>query len=529
MNSADLSVFIDCIPNNVVIYKYVEGEFIFIAINKDAIKTEKLSQDVIGKRLIDVYPGVKEFGLYELLQKAYDTGEEQELNMNYYHDSRIQGWRKNIIRKMPNGNIIVFYQDLNKEKYLENERNILNNIIDNSVNQLFIFDSKTLHFTYANKTALEMMGYTLQELSELTPIDIKPMFTKKLFLKTIEPLLNGEKEFLVFETQHQKKDASLYHVEIRIQLSIIQGRKQFIVFAHDINERKKSLKKLEQSEKKFKIIAETSLMGIFIYKEKYLYANDSFLKMCGYSLNELKELPAWTFAEDQYKDMVKNIVERRLKGEEFPYTYNDVKFITKGGVIRSMRVMSQTIEYEDGYAGLGTVMDITDIQEAKENLKLLATTDSLTKIANRYKTNLEIDIELLRTKRFGEPFSLIMIDIDYFKKINDTYGHDRGDIVLETLADIISEEIREVDTFGRWGGEEFMLLLPNQTSGPALLVAQKLRLLIETYVFDEIGSLTISIGVSQYEDLDNKENLLKRVDSALYIAKDEGRNRVVYR
>ena len=72
-------------------------------------------------------------------------------------------------------------------------------------------------------------------------------------------------------------------------------------------------------------------------------------------------------------------------------------------------------------------------------------------------------------------------------------------------------------------------LLPNQTSGPALLVAQKLRLLIETYVFDEIGSLTISIGVSQYEDLDNKENLLKRVDSALYIAKDEGRNRVVYR
>jgi len=528
MNSTeDLKIFIDCIPDNVVIYRYEDGEFIFDAVNKNALQTEKITLDVIGKRLIDVYPSVKEFGLYALLEKAYRTGEPQELAMEYYKDNRIQGWRKNSIRKMPDGNIIVFYQNVDQTKYLENERDILHNIIDNSVNQLFIFDAKTLHFSYANLTALSMMGYTLQELKRLTPIDIKPNFTKKQFLNLLEPLIKHEEEYLVFETVHQRKDSSKYHVEIRLQLSTIEGKEQFIVFAHDISERMSYLRQLQQSEEKFKKITETSLMGIFIYKEKYLYANDAFLEMSGYTFEELKELPAWVFVEENYKEMVKSIVLRRLQGEEFPYVYNDVKFITKSGEARDMRVMSQTIEYENGYAGLGTIMDISDLQEAKENLKVLATTDSLTKIANRYKTNLEIDIEFLRTKRFGEPFSLIMIDIDHFKNINDTYGHDTGDMILATLADIISKEIREVDIFGRWGGEEFMLLLPNQRSGPALLVAQKLKHLVENYNFETIKNLTISLGVSQLEDLDDKETLLKRVDAALYMAKEQGRNLVV--
>mgnify|MGYP001120132261 CR=1 FL=1 len=158
----------------------------------------------------------------------------------------------------------------------------------------------------------------------------------------------------------------------------------------------------------------------------------------------------------------------------------------------------------------------------------MATVDSLTGIYNRYKTNEEIEIEIGRNRRYEEDFALVMFDIDYFKAVNDTYGHEVGDYVLQEISTVVGNEIRESDCFGRWGGEEFMLILPKLNREEALHVSEKLRTKIGRHDFKDVGHITVSVGVAVFTPKDTKETILKRVDDALYRAKDEGRNRVVF-
>jgi len=131
-----------------------------------------------------------------------------------------------------------------------------------------------------------------------------------------------------------------------------------------------------------------------------------------------------------------------------------------------------------------------------------------------------------------EPFSVLMLDIDYFKKINDTYGHLAGDFVLKEFVKIIRDKIRSSDILGRFGGEEFVLILPNTKVSGALKLAQRIKDEVENHLF-EYGKdkikFTTSIGITSSSLNDNVETLLERVDEALYDAKKKGRNRIEYR
>jgi len=120
-----------------------------------------------------------------------------------------------------------------------------------------------------------------------------------------------------------------------------------------------------------------------------------------------------------------------------------------------------------------------------------------------------------------------MFDIDYFKKVNDTYGHDVGDYVLQELSRIILNNIRETDSFGRWGGEEFMLLLPYTSQEKIMEIAEKIRKTVQEHTFKDVKQITVSIGVTLYKKDEGISQLIKRVDIALYEAKSHGRNQVV--
>ncbi|MCH9740971.1 MAG: GGDEF domain-containing protein, partial [Epsilonproteobacteria bacterium] len=124
-------------------------------------------------------------------------------------------------------------------------------------------------------------------------------------------------------------------------------------------------------------------------------------------------------------------------------------------------------------------------------------------------------------------FSIILFDIDYFKCINDTYGHNAGDKVLVELARLVNLGLRESDIFARWGGEEFVILSRYSTAHQAQLLASRLRKDIESYSFDIVKKMTCSFGVTQFKADDSKAQLFNRVDDALYEAKDNGRNQVV--
>ena len=119
-----------------------------------------------------------------------------------------------------------------------------------------------------------------------------------------------------------------------------------------------------------------------------------------------------------------------------------------------------------------------------------------------------------------------MLDIDKFKNFNDTYGHQKGDEILKDLSKIISKNTRQTDTFARWGGEEFVKILPNASLQDAKAVAEGLRKIIQEYTFSDDLKVTCSFGVSEFRDDDTKESVMKRADEALYIAKENGRNKV---
>lgn len=161
-----------------------------------------------------------------------------------------------------------------------------------------------------------------------------------------------------------------------------------------------------------------------------------------------------------------------------------------------------------------------------ERFKFLAETDRLTGLFNKGKFNEVLKKEVERAKRYKRPLSLIIFDIDHFKRINDTYGHKVGDEVLKELAKIIKSVIRKADFVARWGGEEFVILAPETDLDGALNLAEKLRQTVEKHQFPTVKNVTISLGVAQYIDGETPEEFIIRADMALYKAKENGRNRV---
>lgn len=168
------------------------------------------------------------------------------------------------------------------------------------------------------------------------------------------------------------------------------------------------------------------------------------------------------------------------------------------------------------------------IQERTEELQRLASTDVLTGLYNRRYFNSVMNAELARARRYGTPFALIIFDIDFFKRINDVYGHQVGDQVLVKIALLATNNIRDVDILARWGGEEFAILTMNGELRSAYNLAESLRKLIESFPFSDVGQVTCSFGVTEFREGDDHDEMLKRADKNMYLAKEAGRNHVVF-
>jgi diguanylate cyclase (GGDEF)-like protein len=162
-----------------------------------------------------------------------------------------------------------------------------------------------------------------------------------------------------------------------------------------------------------------------------------------------------------------------------------------------------------------------------ERQQQLALTDSLTGCVNRRSFEMQLERDLRLATRMRQPVSLIMLDIDHFKRVNDTHGHDAGDAALRFLADVLRDELRGVDTAARYGGEEFAVILPQANLDGALIVAERLRARLETTDIPAIGRITASFGIATFPlHANSRTQLVSAADRALYDAKHEGRNRV---
>lgn len=203
-----------------------------------------------------------------------------------------------------------------------------------------------------------------------------------------------------------------------------------------------------------------------------------------------------------------------------------VLLVGKAGQPKAYHIHIDKIENSDSDLYLLSLTNISILQEQNIEISHKAFIDGLTGIYNRNKFEDLYEYEFSKYKRYNTPFCIALLDIDHFKKFNDTYGHLIGDEVLVALAQNVNNHVRDSDTFSRWGGEEFILLMPETKLDDAITVCNNLRALIEELEHPTAGNITSSFGITPVNSTDNLNSIFKRCDEALYNAKANGRNRV---
>ncbi len=230
------------------------------------------------------------------------------------------------------------------------------------------------------------------------------------------------------------------------------------------------------------------------------------------------------FCKEDTNSLTEYLKKLYKKGQQSIYEEKEINVCSKPKYLG----IHCSIFKDDNEEGLiAIIFDLTHKKHTQDKLLQLSIKDGLTNLFNRRHFNKIFYDEVDKSLENEKPFSLIIFDIDHFKNINDTYGHDVGDIVLKELAQLISDNVRTSDMVFRIGGEEFAVLLLGTDAKTAYAIAEKLRKIVENHDFEKVGKVTISLGVAGLKDNDSPEELFKKADKALYEAKNSGRNKTV--
>ncbi|MEA2111416.1 MAG: diguanylate cyclase [Campylobacterota bacterium] len=275
-------------------------------------------------------------------------------------------------------------------------------------------------------------------------------------------------------------------------------------------------------------------------KGRMTYVSEAFCKTCGYTESELLNrthaiLKSKESTKTFYKELWMTIASGHVWKGEFKNIKKDgsaywiqaviTPLLDKNNNIISYEAIAQDTTLSHVLGQFNVQLEL-EVKKKTEILEKLAVTDKLTGIYNRVKLDDELESNYKHFQEFNENFSIIIIDIDKFKDVNDTHGHQVGDIVLKEVTQIVKSKIRSTDTLGRWGGEEFMVICPNSNCNVAYDVAQKIRKSIEIYKFSRVGKLSISAGVADIHVNHNLDQMITCADTALYDVKHSGRNNV---
>lgn len=272
---------------------------------------------------------------------------------------------------------------------------------------------------------------------------------------------------------------------------------------------------------------------ILVNNDKIINVNKKFLEF--YEIKSFDEFNLSTSIIDLFKENYGFITKEKLIKQESWFKYiKNLPEIDRTIKIKNKeledKIFAVSVDYykneNDNY--VISLTDITKIQEKSNLLEYQATHDKLTGLFNRNSFDETFGKELRRGQRYNNDLSLIIFDIDDFKNINDSYGHQAGDEVLIEISKIVLGNVREHDFVVRWGGEEFLILLPETTSDGAIIVAEKIRKVIESISFTNKDiKVTSSFGISLMKKDDTEKELISRADKALYQAKESGKNKVI--
>lgn len=403
-------------------------------------------------------------------------------------------------------------------KNLENSEKQYRLLVENS--QVGIFKTNLNgEISYMNNTLIDLIGFgSKDEIHKHNMIDIyKSIAQREKLMRQL--LVDGKVSKIELEVLTKNNEEKTILLSAHIENETISG----IVI--DITESKKAIAEMEKLSTVLKYIDD-----IVIVADKAgvtSFVNDAYVSHTGFEREEaIGKTSSILKSGEHDKDFYKKMWKEILSGNVFRGLITNRK--KDGELYYEEKTISPIHDAEGKITSyVSTGKDITQRVELQQKLEKLASTDKLTGIYNRHKFDELFKIELDRVTRYKHPLTLIMFDIDHFKKVNDTYGHDVGDEVLKKLVNTVAENIRSTDSFVRWGGEEFIILCPETKIQETTSLAEKLRVSIESTPFDQVGNITCSFGVTHYKDKENDDDFLKRVDNALYEAKESGRNKVV--
>lgn len=307
------------------------------------------------------------------------------------------------------------------------------------------------------------------------------------------------------------------------------GKPALQVTVIDLSAQERAQLQLQENERKFKQLITKSGQGISVHRDfKPIFVNQAWVDLMRApsidavlrDVNLLSFLPEEEHANAQSR--YQSLISGRLSGAK-----TVVKNRCFDGEIRYFCVYDNLIEWDGKPAVQAVIEDVTDRITLEAKLRQLSVTDPLTDVYNRRELDRVLDQEFQRGQRYSHPFAVILIDIDHFKVINDTYGHDAGDNTLRAIANTLRDTLRQTDVLGRWGGEEFLIVCPSTDLTGASHLANTLRSRIANLALDDSKPVTISIGVASLDTDDTQvSDVLKRADLALYDAKRNGRNQV---
>jgi diguanylate cyclase (GGDEF)-like protein/PAS domain S-box-containing protein len=335
-------------------------------------------------------------------------------------------------------------------------------------------------------------------------------------------------------TKVQGSDFSMFQTTIMLE-DQVRRRTEELESASRENER--ITRALRESEARFRGLVSQSLVGIAIIEDdRFTYANPKLAEMFGYSVEEILHCGLLDIATESDRLIVAEHARRRLNGEVDRVSYV-FRGMCKNGVAIDIECHSSVMEMGRKNLFIDLMIDVTERVRAEREVRALqdqlreqAIHDPLTGLYNRLPLNEFFDRELSLAKRHGQPISTVMGDLDHFKMVNDTYGHLAGDQVLRVFSDLIRHSYRASDIFCRYGGEEFLILLPGTALDVACERTEHLRKALDatSVVFGTSTiHVTASFGVATFpQHGQTRDTLIAAADRALYAAKDCGRNQI---
>ena len=549
------SLDIDLLPGNVSIFEKKDDDFIIVGFNKSAEVTEQISRHkLLGKKLTDMFPSVKEFGLFDLFSRVEETGTTEVHDTNFYEDSRISGWRRNTVIKLNDGTIAAFYEDRSVEKKLEahglevkeelskaeyrllHQQKILRHIMHSSEFIAVQGYNEKHEVTYWNKASQRLYGYSKTEVMGKKIEDlIIPTSAKEEVRKRIDNWINNDEPIASDRVTLINKEGNDVHVfSQHFMIELDDDHYEMYCIDIDLSEIDILQKEL-LSQKNFLRTIINVIPDLIWLKDrngKYLACNTKFEKLYGAEESYIVGKDDFDFVDPEFAQSFQD---------------NDRMAIEMGG----SRSNDEVLTFPDGYEGLfetiktpihddkknligvlGIARDITKRKAREEELKRYANYDILTGLANR---TLFMDrLSHLMSKRTANAqySAILFLDLDNFKTINDTFGHSMGDKTLKVISKCLQGIIRESDTLSRHGGDEFTILLENIDAPlDAARVAEEIHHKLKTPII--IGNhkfyVTASIGIAiTPNDCSDPETLLRYADIAMYEAKNTGKNKYAF-